>query len=211
MKLSLMRKRKYIPEILGFNGEELPEVFTACPMPSLEKRKDRMILIPGAEELIYDNRKIVIDLFSGCGGFSLGFVQAGFRIVASVENNDEAHITYAFNIPTRQNSPIHCYHKDIRKLTGREILLNLGLKPGDVDVVIGSPPCQGFSYVGKRKVGDIRDSLLFEFKRLINEIQPKMWIMENVPGLKTKKFPDGTLVLDKFLEGMNKQEVKDEK
>ena len=200
-----MRKRKYIPKILGFDGEELPEVFTAHPMPSLNKRDDTLFITEGPEKLFFDNRLKVIDLFSGCGGFSLGMVQAGLRIVASVENDACAHMTYAFNIPTYQMAPIHCYHKDIRKLTGREILFNLGLEVGEIDVVIGSPPCQSFSYAGKRKVGDIRDSLLFEFKRLINEIQPKMWIMENVPGLKTKKFPDGSLVLDKFMEGLKNE------
>ena len=202
MKLSLMRKRGYIPEILGYSGEELPEVFTAHP---LDKRKDILFITEFAEPLIFDGRPIVIDLFSGCGGFSLGIINAGFRVVASVENSDDAHITYAYNLPTRQKAPIHCYHKDIRKLSGREILFNLGLKPGDVDLVIGSPPCQGFSYGGKRKMGDERDLLLFDFKRLIFEIQPKIWIMENVPGLKTKKFPDGSLVLDKFMDGLKKR------
>lgn len=203
MKLSLMRKRKHIPKILGFDGDELPELFTALPFP--KKNKDEMMIVPGAEKLIYDGRPIVIDLFSGCGGFSLGFVNSGWRIVASVENNTEAHITYSYNIPTKQNAPIHCYHKDIRKLSGYEILNNLGLKPGDVHAIIGGPPCPSFSLAGKRKVGDERDLLLFEFKRLIFEIQPKVWIMENVKGIQSKRFPDGTLVLDKFMEGLQKE------
>ncbi|HEA65085.1 MAG TPA: DNA cytosine methyltransferase [Candidatus Aminicenantes bacterium] len=203
MKLSLMRKRG-APEILGLSGEELPEIFTAINMPS-RRYKNKMLIAPGAEKLIYDGRRIAIDLFSGCGGFSLGFINAGFRIVAAVENDVSANLTYVYNIPFLQKAPLHCYNKDIKKLSGREILFNLGLEPGDVDAVIGSPPCQGFSYIGKRKVGDIRDSLLFEFKRLVLEIQPKTWIMENVPGLKTKKLPDGSLVLDKFLEGFKVQ------
>lgn len=204
MKLSLMKKRGHIPEILGLSGEELPEVFTALPMPS-RRYKNKMLISEGAEELIYDGRRIAIDLFSGCGGFSLGFIKAGFRIVASVENDVQAHITYAYNLPTLQKAPIHCYHKDIKKITGREILDNLGLLPGQVDAVIGSPPCQGFSYGGKRKIGDVRDMLIFDFKRLVMEIQPKVWIMENVPGLKTKKLPDGSLVLDKFMEGLKNE------
>lgn len=205
-------KRKGYPKIIGYQGDYFPEVFTAHPMPSLNERNNTLFITEFAEELFFDNRLKVIDLFSGCGGFSLGLVQAGLRIVASVENEDTAHVTYAYNIPTFQQAPIHCYHKDIRKVTGREILFNLGLEVGEMDVVVGSPPCQGFSYAGKRKVGDERDSLLFEFKRLINEIQPKTWVMENVPGLKTKKFSDGSLVLDKFLEGMQKSgENKDEK
>ncbi len=197
--------RKFCPKIIGYNGDNFPEVFTAHPMPSLKEREDTLFITEGAERLFFDRRLKVIDLFSGCGGVSLGLVQAGLRIVASVENDDGAHASYAYNIPTYQLAPIHCYHKDIRKVSGREILFNLGMEVGEIDVVVGSPPCQGFSYAGKRSVGDLRDSLLFEFKRLINEIQPKIWIMENVPGIKTKKFPDGTLILDKFMEGLKKQ------
>ncbi len=205
MKLSKKLSRINV-DILGLKGEEMPKLFTACPMPSLNERNNKMIIVNGAEPLIYDDRLKVVDLFSGCGGMSLGLVNAGLRIVASVENDDMAHLTYAYNIPTYQKAPIHCYNMDIRKLSGYTILANLGLKSGEVDLVVGSPPCQGFSYAGKRKISDERDLLLFEFKRLIKEINPKCWVMENVPGIRTKKFQDGTLVLDKFLEGMNQNE-----
>jgi len=200
----MKRKLKNLNFSIGYDGDYFPEVFTAHPMPSLEERNDKLFITEGAEKLFYDNRLKVIDLFSGCGGMSLGLVNAGLRIVASVENDDSAHCTYAYNIPTFQMAPIHCYSKDIREISGREILFNLGLEVGEVDVVVGGPPCPSFSYAGKRKIGDERDLLLFEFKRLIEEIQPKTWVMENVPGIKTKKFPDGTLVLDKFLEGMER-------
>ncbi len=196
-----MAKRFKI-KMLGIEGNEFPELFTAHPFPSLKERGEQLLVTPGAEPILYDGRKIAVELFSGCGGFALGMVQAGFRIVASVEIDESAHATYCYNIPTYQKASIHCY-SDIRKISGYQILANLGLNRGDVDIVFGSPPCQGFSYAGKRAIGDERDMLLFEFKRIIKEINPKTWVMENVPGIRSKKFSDGKLILDEFLEGMN--------
>ena len=99
MKLSQMKKKGHLENVIGFSGEELPEVFTAHPFPSL-KKKDGIFITQFAEPLLFDERLNVIDLFSGCGGLSLGLVQAGLRIVASVENDTSAHLTYVANIPT---------------------------------------------------------------------------------------------------------------
>lgn len=92
----------------------------------------------------------------------------------------------------------NCWVGDIRKVKGRDILDALGLKPGDVDCVCGGPPCQGFSTAGKREVMDPRNSLVFEFARMILEIQPKTFVMENVPGIINMITPDGLPVLDEF-------------
>ena len=78
--------------------------------------------------LFYDGRPTVIDLFSGCGGFSLGFIKAGWRVIASIEWDYWAHITYCNNIPHMQQAPLHVYSCDIRNLSGREILMNAGIK-----------------------------------------------------------------------------------
>jgi len=96
--------------------------------------------------------------------------------------------------------PIHgCEHfflGDVRKLTGAAILAALELDVGDVDVVTGGPPCQGFSRAGKQDVMDPRNSLVFEFTRLIAELRPKAFIMENVPGLLKMITPEGVPVID---------------
>ncbi len=206
-----MNKRtlKNMPPILGWDRlTPLPKRFTAHPDPSWKNRKRRLMIIePKMEKLILDGRPIVIDLFSGCGGFSLGFIKAGFRVIASVEWADWAHITYCNNIPHMQQASLHAYSCDIRGLSGREILLNAGVK--GVDCIIGSPPCQSFSPMGKRIIGDEKDSLLWEFGRLVKEIQPKTYIMENVPGLKSKKLPNGKLVLDEFLNYMKEKTTSD--
>ena len=90
----------------------------------------------------------------------------------------------------------HFFKGDVRALTGGMILDALGLDQGDVDAVIGGPPCQGFSRSGKRDVMDPRNSLVFDFARIVCEIQPKTFVMENVTGIQTMLTPEGVPVLD---------------
>ena len=94
-----------------------------------------------------------LDLFCGAGGMSLGFEEAGFDIVAGVELDPVHANVHAFNFP-------NCvmYRKDISEVSGSEIVK----KHGDIDVVIGGPPCQGFSLMGKRNVRDERNHLVME-------------------------------------------------
>ncbi len=200
---------KYMPPVLGWDRlKPLPNRFTVYPDPYWKSREKRLIIIePKMDKLIPDGRPTVIDLFSGCGGLSCGFVEAGYRVIASVEWEYWAHVTYCNNIPHRQQAPLHVYSCDIRNLSGREILMNAGVK--EVDCVIGSPPCQGFSMAGKREIGDHRDFLLWEFGRLIKELQPKTWIMENVLGLKSKKTADGKLVFEEFQNYMQQKDGTD--
>ncbi len=87
---------------------------------------------------------------------------------------------------------------DVRKLKGEDILKTLGMQPGDIDCVMGGPPCQGFSVAGRRNIADPRNNLMYEFARLINELQPKTFMMENVPAITSMFDPDGVLVVDKF-------------
>lgn len=120
----------------------------------------------------------VISLFAGCGGSSLGYSMAGYRELLAVEWNDNAIATFELNFP---DVPI--YHGDIHKLSVEECLELTGLKPGELDLLDGSPPCQGFSTAGKRKMTDKRNQLYMEFVRLLRELQPKVFVMENVSGL----------------------------
>jgi DNA (cytosine-5)-methyltransferase 1 len=94
----------------------------------------------------------------------------------------------------------HFWIADARNVTGAEILDALDLEVGDVDVVVGGPPCQGYSNAGKRQVLDPRNSLVFEFARLILEIQPRTFVMENVPGMATMVTPEGVGVVDAFCQ-----------
>lgn len=123
-----------------------------------------------------------INLFSGSGGFSLGFDWAGFENIFSVEYDHEICETYRYNFPN--HNLIEC---DITKLEDEKIL---GLVKGqDVDVVIGGPPCQGFSMagnIGRRFVDDPRNHLFKEFVRVVGLIKPKCFVMENVARLYTR-------------------------
>lgn len=85
---------------------------------------------------------------------------------------------------------------DVSKLTAADFLEPLGLERGEVDLVAGGPPCQGFSHSGKRDVMDPRNSLVFEFTRLVAEINPRSMLMENVPGMVSMKTPEGLPVVE---------------
>jgi DNA (cytosine-5)-methyltransferase 1 len=115
-----------------------------------------------------------IDLFSGAGGLLRGFIDAKYTPVFSVEMWEPAVETHRKNYPN-----VSLMNRDIRSITNEEI----APFKGKVDVIVGGPPCQGFSTIGKRLVKDPRNVLVFEFIRFINTIRPKAFLMENVRGL----------------------------
>ena len=120
----------------------------------------------------------LVSTFAGCGGSSLGYSMAGFQELLAVEWNDNAVETFKLNFPG-----VPVYHGDIAKLTVDECLRLTGLQPGELDLLDGSPPCQGFSTAGKRNMNDDRNKLYMEFVRLLRGLQPKIFVMENVSGL----------------------------
>ena len=123
-----------------------------------------------------------IDLFSGCGGLTLGLKQAGFKVVGAVEIDSLAVETYKKN-----HLEVKIWQEDIRKVKGTEMLRILGLKKGQLDLLAGCPPCQGFSSIrtknGKKEVQDERNDLIFDYLRLVKAFLPKAIMMENVPAL----------------------------
>lgn len=125
-------------------------------------------------------RPLAVDLFSGVGGLSLGFEQAGFDVVAAVEFDPIHAATHKLNFPC---CSVIC--RDIRTLTGSDIRRAASLGNRTVDVVFGGPPCQGFSLIGHRVLEDPRNSLVFHFLRLVEELKPRTFVMENVPGMAT--------------------------
>lgn len=123
-------------------------------------------------------RPNVLDLFSGCGGLSLGFEKAGYKVLMGIDVWEDALVTFKKN---HENSAI--LHGDLSEITGEEIQNKLGCKREDIDVIIGGPPCQGFSISGKRDVDDPRNKLYKSFVRTVEYFKPKVFLMENVPGL----------------------------
>jgi len=120
----------------------------------------------------------VISLFAGCGGSSLGYSMAGYRELLAVDWDKVAVETFRLNFP---GVPI--WQGDIHKLSGNEAMHLAGVDPGELDVLDGSPPCQGFSTAGKRKFGDERNRLFEEYVRLLQTFRPKAFVMENVSGM----------------------------
>ncbi len=127
-------------------------------------------------------RPIAIDLFAGCGGMSLGLEAAGFDIAAAVEVDAVHCLVHHHNFPYGATI---C--RDIAQVTAEEILTKLANKgySNEIDLIAGGPPCQGFSLMGKRQLDDPRNSLVFEYVRMVREIKPKYFLFENVPGMRS--------------------------
>ena len=133
-------------------------------------------------------RLTAIDLFCGAGGLSLGLRNAGYDVIAGVEIDKEIGKTYASNHPNTK-----LITDDIRNVKGDDLIALSNMR--GIDLVAGCPPCQGFSSLtAKYEKEDARNSLILEMARLIEEIHPKMIMLENVPGLVNR----GKSLLDQF-------------
>jgi DNA (cytosine-5)-methyltransferase 1 len=122
-----------------------------------------------------------VDLFSGCGGLTEGLRQAGFRVLGAVDNDALAVETYRKN-----HRDVVLWEADIRTVTGTALLRRLGLRRGELDLLAGCPPCQGFSRLRTKNrtgIDDERNDLVLEFLRLVRELFPRAVMMENVPAL----------------------------
>ena len=131
----------------------------------------------------------IIDIFSGCGGFSVGFSEAGYTNVFALEKDEWAAETYKYNHP---NSVVHSL--DITKVTEpKSLVSNYNTV---IDGIIGGPPCQGFSLSGDRDPKDPRNSLFMDYLRFVKSYSPKFFVMENVSGILSSKTKNGFSVVD---------------
>lgn len=130
------------------------------------------------------SRPTAIDLFSGCGGLSLGLKRAGFSVLAACEIDPKAQETY-----TQNHREVRLYATDIRKVSASTVLRDLNLRAGELDLLAGCPPCQGFSRLRTRNkkssVRDPRNDLIEQFLRFARVLKPKDLMLENVPSLIT--------------------------
>lgn len=124
----------------------------------------------------FDKKYNVIDLFCGSGGLSYGFEKAGFNILLGIDNDKKALETFELN---HRESKSIC--GDITGITYADIKEKIGDKK--IDVIVGGPPCQGMSLSGPRKFEDPRNKLYLSYIRLVKEIKPRAFVIENVPGL----------------------------
>ena len=122
---------------------------------------------------------IAVDLFCGVGGTTLGLKKAGFKVIGAVDNMPEAVRGYKMN-----HSKVVVFNKDITKLSPRKMMEELNIEKGEVDLLVGCPPCQGFSRL-RLKYGsnDKRNDLIFQYVRFVRALSPKTIMLENVAGL----------------------------
>ena len=143
---------------------------------------------------LHTPRPVAIDLFAGAGGLSLGLEMAGFDVVSAVEYDPVHAATHLFNFP---QTDMLC--RDVSRITGADLRSSAekgwralhGDAPrwnGDVDLIAGGPSCQGFSVMGRRDADDERNLLIQQFVRLVLEVKPRAFILENVPGILAPQF-----------------------
>jgi len=145
--------------------------------------------------MIKEEAYTVIDLFCGIGGFSKGFESYGFKILVGIDNWGIALKTFE-----RNHKNTKTLLKDLREITKEEY----DKFSEKVDIVIAGPPCQGFSMVGKREIGDSRNTLFQEVIRCVQQVNPKIVVIENVLGLLSMKNESGKLIKDLIIENLHR-------
>ena len=139
-------------------------------------------------------RPSIIDLFAGVGGISLGAARAGFELKCAVELDERAMAAHRLNFPAANH-----LQKDISSLSGKTLLETTGLRSGQLHGLVGGPPCQGFSSIGKNLADDPRNAMVLHFCRLVGETNPSFFLFENVPGILR---PRNRAVLDAALNSL---------
>lgn len=148
----------------------------------------------------------VIDLFSGCGGSAYGFQQAGFPIRVAVDSDEWASKSFQLNFP---NSVV--LTSDITKISGKRLLEHGKFRNGNEVVLLACPPCQGFSNARRssQRMTDPRNRLVFEFLRIVEEINPVAFVLENVPGLSSGVGKELFIHIQQILQELGYQMVYD--
>ncbi len=118
----------------------------------------------------------IVDLFSGCGGLSRGFEMANFDVLLGIDNWIDALKTFEKN-----HNKSKVLHADLQTITPENVAIDFNLS--SVDVIVGGPPCQGFSIAGKRLIDDDRNKLYKNFVEFVSYFKPKAFVMENVPNI----------------------------
>lgn len=139
-----------------------------------------------SRHLSADSRAIIgFDLFSGAGGFSLAALSVGIDVVCAIENQRSAAATYAANLRRPDGSPVRLIERDVLTVDPAALLKECGLSPGRCDIILGGPPCQGFSThrLNGSGIQDPRNALLARYFDFVAALRPRTFLVENVPGL----------------------------
>ncbi|MGO7417125.1 DNA cytosine methyltransferase [Rhizobium ruizarguesonis] len=150
---------------------------------------------------------LCVDLFAGAGGFSLGAIKAGFEVRAAIEHSRHAAATYRKQIRNDSGRKVAVFEENILELDPYDVMNEAGLIEGQCDLLLGGPPCQGFSShrLGDTGVDDPRNALVLRYFTFVRAIRPKMFLLENVPGMLQPKHAD---YLETFLSSAREQGYK---
>jgi len=169
-------------EVLRFWGHEVESDPEGCRVRLVGRLAETTQRKAVDATLLHERRLCAVDLFCGAGGATVGLREAGFEVLGALDMDPLAVETYRKN-----NLGTDCFHADIRSLEPADLMRQLGLRPGTLDLLAGCPPCQGFSSVrtlnGSRKVDDDRNGLLLRFADYVVALQPRSVMLENVVGL----------------------------
>jgi DNA (cytosine-5)-methyltransferase 1 len=164
---------------LNYSQQAAALASSLLPRPEAGPRAGTRVLPAGA--------LTALSLFSGGGGLDLGFSAAGFTVACSSDIDPFSCKTLVLNKGRmRFYKHAHSIAADIRTISAAQLLKEADLEPGSIDIVLGGPPCQAFSVFGRRKgLNDPRGGLVWEYLRIIREVQPRVFVFENVAGLKS--------------------------
>lgn len=141
----------------------------------------------------------VLDLFCGCGGMTKGLTDAGLNVIAGIDIWDKAIENY------KKNFDHLSICEDLTKLSPEIFQQKYNKKNKKIDIIVGGPPCQGFSIAGKRDKNDPRNSLFMEYVKYLDYYKPKCFVMENVMGILSMKTSEGASVIDIIMSILNNE------
>lgn len=196
-EIQTLRKKRY--QIHEYNGVKQGNIDRKAKAIQTSGNREYLNLIKKLESERKSKNFVgkVISLFSGCGGFSLGFAWAGFEMVGFLELEESFRKIYKRNFPNTEG-----LGSDITQVSDNQ-LLEWKTRFGEIDVVIGGPPCQGFSLSGKRDANDPRNNLFKHYLRVVSGMKPKVAVMENVRLLTSMKTSDSRLVIENIYDEFN--------
>lgn len=189
--------KKHLPNAIK-SSDEYQKLLKRARRPPCTYRDSLSDLYRRAMSPKMQDAPKAIALFSGCGGLSLGFAAAGFKLVGHVEIDDSANKIYSANF-----SDSRLLGTDICDITESQIQA-WKKEFGRIDVVIGGPPCQGFSLAGKRDPDDARNHLFKYYSSIVSLLHPKAFVFENVRLLTSMKTADGRLFIDCIYDSFSK-------
>lgn len=141
------------------------------------------------------SKPVVVDYFSGPGGLAEGFSQAGFETLMGIDFDENSAETFKKNHPEAKY-----IRADISELDPKDVLDELDYGENEIDVIVGGPPCQGFSIAGDREQDDERNELFKDYARHVESLNPKFVLMENVPGMLSMETSEGEPVIEEIRE-----------